>query len=224
MEEVKNFLNLQNHGRVLFLYADSHHLYAVYHDQEDSNVYQFTMTKHWDVVSVVQVENAKALLTARSINWHRPKECRDNPRMVGSGSWSFAGNAQTPEGEHIWFEIDPMAKMTVRGTSEKFERFKINSLSCLEHTDVEHHIQKKNLLYVTGVDTRYKEQVFLVVDIAKDKAQRRYHLRSDVGDLNIATLTIDHYEAKVYVGGSTDVYDSSDRLQHSLPYVDGFHL
>jgi hypothetical protein len=92
--------------------------------------------------------------------------------------------------------------------------------------DIENVVLTKTSIFMTGFDTKYREQVYARIngiDTGCPCVAQLYHLRygcSDA-DLKIKTITLDKEERRVYTGGSIRHFKEETHT-HSTPYLESF--
>lgn len=223
MEDYKSFLDLDNKGSVLFLFSDKNNIFAIYEDLEDKCFFMFQMDKTFiiEAISEIKLPDDFVGKTIKWLKWNVPTQ-------TNTKSYNFTGFCLV-EGVNYTFKIDDSSVMTSTSSNDittvTRQRTQFSNLSCLKTVTVEAFAKKGNNLHVVGLDNEYKEQVYCVVDLDKDICVKRYHLRSDEGDLKVNAVSLDPHEQRVYLGGEISrYYDADDTFLYSTPYVETFLL
>lgn len=219
MEDYKSFLDLDNKGSVLFIFSDRNNIFAIYEDMEDNCFFLFMMDKNFTIEATSEIKLPEEL-KGKHIDWTG----WFRPFQTPTKSYYFNGICNV-DGVSYKFKIDDASVMTLVGVESYRQDSSFNQLSCLEGIKIESHARKANILYVVGFDSKYKEQVYCVVDTDKDVCVKRYHLRSDEGDLKVNTVNVDTNERRVYLCGEVSRYnETDDSFLFSTPYVEMFLL
>lgn len=217
MEDYKSFLELDNQGSVLFIFADKYQINLVYEDIEDDQLYVFQMDKGF-IISAVQCVKMPDNLKASDVDWKRwfiPRDTR---------SINFSGLADIDGALHR-FRIDESAILSFREEDHNdvvphlFDSIDRKSLSGIS---VDHFVVKQEKLHVVGFDTDSQEQVYCVINTNNDSCLKKYRLHSGVGDIKVNAITVDPCEKRVYLGGEINRYDAEDVYLYSTPYVESF--
>lgn len=220
MDDYKSFLELDNKGSVLFVFSDKNNIFVVYEDMEDEVFYMFQLDKQFIVEAISQIVLPKSFI-GRKIDWLRWFA----PTQQVNKCYSFQGICQV-EGVNYKFKIDDSSVLTVVDKEDSFTLdIPADVVKCLPGIKVESFSRKKHIVHVIGLDTKYNEQVYCVVDLDKEICVRRYHLRSDVGDLKVRSVCVDTHEERVYLCGEISRFDEvDDSFLFSTPYVESFLL
>lgn len=218
MDDYKSFLDLDNKGSVLFIFSDRNNIFAVYEDMEDNCFYMFMMDKNFIIDAISEIKLPKEIKgqTVSWVKWFRPFQHTNK-------CYSFAGICEV-NGVSYKFNIDEASVLTLV-CEEKLRPEPFYASKCLDGIEVESYFRKQDALHVVGLDTKYKEQVYCVVDLDKDICVKRYHLRSDLGDLKVNTVNVDAHERRVYLCGEVSRFHETDNsFLYSTPYVETFLL
>lgn len=219
MEDYKSFLDLDNKGSALFIYSDRSNIFAIYEDMEDGCFFLFMMDKNFTIEATSEIKLPEEI-QGKHIDW----TAWFRPFQTPTKSYYFNGIC-TVDGVSYKFKIDDASVMTLQGTETYRSDIAIEQLSCLNGIKIESTSRKGKTLHVVGFDTNYKEQVYCVVDFDKDVCVKRYHLRSDEGDLKVNAVNIDHHDNRVYLCGEVSRYnETDDSFLFSTPYVEMFLL
>lgn len=215
MQDHKSFYQLDNKGVVRYIHSQAYQLEMIYEDTEDDKLYRLVLHKDLTILSVSEIKSPVPLRNIYFDKWHKPT-------MNTQGDFIFTGCLNTLETGDYRFNIDTTELTLVKPVNMN-DDFSFQDLESLEGVSVDHHIQKGSMLYVVGYvgDSSNVSQVFIETHIGTDKAVRRYTLQSDVGAVYIHTLSIDHWNSQIYLGGEIRVADDNDEYI-STPYLEVF--
>ena len=194
MQESKSLLQLQNRGSILFVYSDKMNLYVIYHDLEDDGIFKFVLSKDLIIESTHELKVPDRFKAYSEIHWHKPIR-QTNGCFVFSGAAKVDGNTYA-------FKITDTDVLEMNSEMCSPNVFSLFPMDSLQDIEVEFHIQKSNKLYAIGYHKDSHEQLFVLIDIAKDKILRKYTLSSGLGEVIANTINIDCADSRVYIGGS----------------------
>jgi len=86
----------------------------------------------------------------------------------------------------------------------------IQILKCLEDIKVKRYIQKDSKIYLIGYEGDKRIPLYAIANIEEDILEKVYYLYSDIGDVEINTISIDYDELRIYVGGYIKEDDASE--------------
>lgn len=204
---------------IVHIHSDTKLLELFYKDFNTGSLRHTTISKDFTVVKDLKVAIPVPLETFEFHCWYRPTPHPKASRFDYTGSCIV-----NDKHHHFEIKVDPGVTLTVGKEFTPAQSPKLSAIKSLEGITVERHVQRSNKLYVTGVDNKYHEQVFLEICIASDKALRRYHLRSDCGDLRVNTINIDSQINRIYLGGDIAKYSDKDLLVSASPYFEFFNI
>lgn len=200
--------SLDDHGKFLFIYSDKYNIYFFFH-RDDGKLFKIVTDKYMDVESVDEINCPTDFHHYEDVKFFKPyqKEPTDYTFIgivtVNNLSYKFSINDDLLEfGESVVY-TDVKA---------------LNGLSCMKDIDVTTHIQKKNKVFLIGIDTSDGgcEPVYGVIDLASDRFENIYYLYSDRGELQLETVNIDVDELRVYVGGGIQTDEGN------TPFIETF--
>lgn len=220
MDDYKSFLGLDNKGSVLFIFSDRNNIFAVYEDMEDNCYYMFMMDKHFiiEAISAILLPDEFKGKKVEWLKWFKPYQ-------QANKCYSFSGICKLDNVSYR-FTINDTSVLTL-GSEEKLLPDSVQrDFKCLQGIEVESFSQRQNgVVHLVGLDTKYKEQVYCVVDLDKDICVKRYHLRSDEGDLKVNMVNVDTHDMRVYLCGEVSRFnEADDSFLYSTPYVETFLL
>ena len=222
--EQKNLLQLKNQGSIAYVHCDAYHIWVVYEDYEaekDFHVCLLKMDKALTIVSAMEVTypDGTPYTTEDMIfeRWGRPQlDEHQEPVFRGIVSrYSPYENGQSPVETYHRFEIRA-GVFHLGDVIENFESRTFPPLECLGDVEVDLNVQKNNQLYVAGLDHSLDCQFFAQVNLRDMRCVRLLHLRLPGREVVVKSISIDHHEGRIYLGGKSMPQSSTEELH--LPY------
>jgi len=207
---------LTDKGKYLFVYSDRYNVFIIFHSKEDDKLYKIITDKMLNINYIDEILTPSDLVEYKNIRFYRP--------FSNNGDYIFVG---------IVIFDDRSYKFKIDGYkfyyTEKIEyidgqKFNINILSCLKDITVASYIQKKNRLYIVGVDEEYESAIYGVVNMEKNKFDRIYYLYSDFDEIVLNSINTDVDEERVYVCGWKNVLDNKEEVIYQTPFFEMFIL
>lgn len=207
---------LTDKGKYLFVYSDRYNVFIIFHSKEDDKLYKIITDKMLNINYIDEILTPSDLVEYKNIRFYRP--------FSNNGDYIFVG---------IVIFDDRSYKFKIDGYkfyyTEKIEyidgqKFNINILSCLKDITVASYIQKKNRLYIVGVDEEYESAIYGVVNMEKNKFDRIYYLYSDFDEIVLNSINTDVDEERVYVCGWKNVLDNKGEVIYQTPFFEMFIL
>lgn len=216
MEDNMSFLALDNSGEILYIYCDKNNIHLVYLDQEENVLYRFALDKFYTIDLVSEVKGDISKYDFTDSVWYLPSQSND-------GTYIFKGLVKNKTTNIFeFFKIDDFDSVTF--TESKYEPEERTQHIYIKDVDVEHFVKKGNRTYIVGLNKKYNEQTFIILDNDTNETLRKYYLTSSKGDLTCNSVSVDVKEKRVYVGGAIRQFDENDTFVKSSPYLDSFIL
>lgn len=219
MEDYKNFLELENQGSIIYIYADRYNIFVVYEDIEDKKFYLFSLDKGLIVEAVHEIKFPEEFEDAdvEWVHWY-------NPKHADFGGYIFRG-VLIIDDVTCHFEINDKAELILfdREIPYKYDPAKMlkDELGYVENLKPEVFAVKNGRTHIAGVNSD-SEQVYCVVDTNKESCVKRYTLHSDVGEIKVNAITVDTHDNRVYLAGEINRYNTDGSYQNSIPYLEMF--
>lgn len=216
MSEDVRIDNLNDSGRFLFIYSDKYNVYLFFWSKS-KKLYKVTTDKSLYIESADEIETPDEFSNFTDIKFFKPYTTNNTDHtFIGIVTIDGVSSKFSIENQQLVYTEE----ITYVNTN------KFNSLNSLSGIEVVAHIQKKNKLFLVGIDINEDgyEPIYGVVDLEKDQFQQLYYLYSDKGEINLTTVNIDVDELKVYVGGHTDVLDHNNQIEDVKPFIETFLL
>jgi len=203
---------LNDSGKYLFVYSDKHNVFFIFHAKEDKKLYKITTDKLLNIEYIDEIEVPSDFSEYKNIKFYKP--------LSNGDEHSFVGIIIFEDRSHK-FRIDRY-RLSYTEKIEFVDNRQFNILSCLENIGIGSYIQKKNKLYLVGVDEVYKDTVYAVVDMEKDKFDHVYYLYSDLGDIVAHSINTDVEDERIYICGWMNILDDKGVLIDQKPYFEMF--
>lgn len=204
---------LEDSGRYLFIYSDKHNVYFFFQTKA-KKLYKITTDKYLDIEYVDEIETPGDFFDYSDIKFFKPY-------TLNNGSYDYIG-VVTINDRFLKFNIEN--EHLTYGEELEFSAIRqFNTLDCLRDIEIKSHIQKKNKLFLVGVDHNIDDSsnsIYGVVDLESDKFEQIYYLYSDKKEIVLETINIDTDDLKVYVGG----YLKSFSDEEEVPFMETFLL
>lgn len=211
MKDHIRFDSLENQGEVVRLFADTSHLHMLYKDIEAARYYHFVLDKGMVIESVLELSDIDKMFHCESVRWLEPLQLPDGgvkfTVRYQDSNYSFDRHGD------IYLDKDKVGRLNTLSITE--------NIGCVK---AEISASARGLMFVSGVDTEYHEQVFMELVHpfnAETDIKRRYFLTHGTGDLTVSTMSIDKSERKVWLGGRITTY-TDDVVELTRPFLETF--
>lgn len=206
-------------GEILFVYSDKYNVYAIYKCNPGNRIFLVITDKGLYLERVEELDVPEIFQRRSGIRFFKPQN-------LERGAVRFEGyTVIDTEGYH--FTIDQGAVTLTKSEKSNKEILPVtySLLPVLSKFKIGHGIQKFGKFYFIGTECEEKDSehpVYGVVDLASGKLETIYYLYSDLGEIVPACLSIDTHDLTVYVSGKTVVYDDTNKVVDTLPYLEKF--
>lgn len=199
-------------GKHLFVYSDKRNVFIIFLSDEDNKLYKITTDKQLNIEYIDEIDVPEGFIYFKNIKFYKPVLVSD---------------------EHVFLGIiifdDVSYKFNINGYkliyTEKVDfvdNRQFNILSCLDDISITSYIQKKNKLYIVGIDVGFNDPIYGIVDLEKNQFDVVYHLYSDEGEIQLHSINTDTDSDLIYVCGWIDRLDYKGKLVRQKPYLEVF--
>lgn len=208
--------DIDNKGKFIFIYSDKYNIFLFFWDVEKESLFKIISNKFMEIEYVDKVEVPEDFKEFTNINFFKPK-------VNSIQEYNFIGVVEH-DGVYRKFSIDN-TQLEYEEEMEYGPAKQFNTLSCLDDIEIKAHIQRKNKIFIVGVEREIgsdlEHPIYGEVNIETGKFDYVYYLYSDKGRLELETINIDTNDLKVYVGGSISSFEEE---KDQIPFIECFLL
>ena len=192
-------------GKLLFVYSDKFNIFffILAKEKGEDILYKITTDKYYNIVTFDEVEHDVIFDDIDDIIFHKP--VRNN-----NGAYKFIGRIDYGDSIISKFSIDDDLVLVEKEDTATAINTSIQILKCLEDIKVKRYIQKDSKIYLIGYEGDKRIPLYAIANIEGDILEKVYYLYSDIGDVEINTISIDYDELRIYVGGYIKEDDASE--------------
>lgn len=206
---------LDDPGKYLFVYSDKYNVFFIFQSKEDNKLYKITTDKLLNIEYIDEIITPNGFNDYVNIKFYKPYTENNNEH-------TFVGIVMFQDSSYTFKIKSNTYKLELNEKIDYVDNKQFNLLNCLKGIKITSYIQKKNKLYLVGVDEEHDDAIYGIVNMEEDCFENVHYIYTDNGEVVVNSINTDVEDERIYICGWYDITNNEGERLNQKPYFEMF--